>query len=183
MLPALVRLTDYMITESLVALVLNNLADLLALLASPNKIKGVFLTTVSFAQDRTIFTPDEAEVLKTVNLTVVEGILTSMASMPRLIFLRAFAPLFEAGAGPPGSINAGATGLKIEGLSPMAVLTADPEYHRIRDAITEAVTTSCAQVHCKPCNMRPNRGIFELLITSPQLLTLIPQCQPANPKS
>lgn len=61
MLPSLVRLADYMISESLVSLVLNNLSDLLSLLANPNKTKGVFLTTVAFAHDLTTFTPNEPE--------------------------------------------------------------------------------------------------------------------------
>jgi len=67
--------------------------------------------------------------------------------MPRLMFMRAFAPLFEAGAGPPGSHNAGGGGGgggggKFEGLSPMAVLTSEPEYQRMCAEITACVTSS-----------------------------------------
>ena len=100
------------------------------------------------------------EVLKTVNTTVVEGILSSMGSMPRLIFMRAFAPLFEAGAGPPGTINAGADGSKFEGLSPMAVLTAEPEYQRIREAITSCITTSFAQSREYTLSFEDHRQIY-----------------------
>jgi len=86
MLPSLVRLADYMITESLVTLVLNNLTDLLALLANPNKSKGVFLLTVNFVHELTTFTPNESDVLKTVNSNVVEGILQSMVGLPLVHF-------------------------------------------------------------------------------------------------
>ena len=41
MLPSLVRLADYMISESLVSLVLNNLSDLLSL-ATPTRRRGCF---------------------------------------------------------------------------------------------------------------------------------------------
>ena len=159
MLPSLVRLADYMITESLVTLVLNNLGHLLALLAHPNKSKGVFLLTVNFVHELTTFTPDEPDVLKTVNSNVVEGILQSMGSMPRLMFMRAFAPLFEAGAGPPGSHNAGGGG-KFEGLSPMAVLTSEPEYQRMCAEITACVTSSFVQATEYTASFEDNRTIY-----------------------
>ena len=93
MLLSLVRLVDYMLTESFVSMALNNLAKLLSAMEHPDpKSKGIFSTSVAFAHDLTTFAPNEKEVLETVNGVVLDGIVQAVGAMRRLAFARAFAP-------------------------------------------------------------------------------------------
>ena len=145
MLPSLVRLVDYMLTESFVSMALNNLAKLLNAMEHPDpKSKGIFSTSVAFAHDLTTFAPNEKEVLETVNGVVLDGIVQAVGAMPRLAFARAFAPLFEVGAGPDGTVDDAAP-KKFEGLAPMAVLLADEGWKRMRAAVEERISTSFAE--------------------------------------
>ena len=100
MLPVLVRLADYMLTEALVAMANANLRKLLDVVERPDpKSKGALSACVAFERgDVTAFEPDERTVLATVNGTVLDGVARAVGAAPRVALARAFQPLLEAAA-------------------------------------------------------------------------------------
>lgn len=68
--------------------------------ASP--LQGVFLTTVSFAEEGMNFSPDRNAVLDVVNNNSIEGSITLTQAAPRLLFMRGFSHFFE---GKPSGLN------------------------------------------------------------------------------
>ena len=96
MLPSLVRLADYMLTEAFVQMANSNLQKLLDVVEKPDpKSKGAFATSVAFEKDVTTFEPNERVVLSTINETVLDGVVRAVGAAPRVAFARSFAPLFE----------------------------------------------------------------------------------------
>ena len=100
MLPALVRLADYMLTEALVAMANANARRLLDVVERPDpKSKGALSVCVAFASnDQTVFEPDERTMLLTVNETVLDGVARAVGAAPRVAFARAFQPLLTSAA-------------------------------------------------------------------------------------
>ena len=99
MLPALVRLADYMLTEALVAMANANARRLLDVVERPDpKSKGALSVCVAFASnDQTVFEPDERTMLA-VNETVLDGAARAVGAAPRVAFARAFQPLLTSAA-------------------------------------------------------------------------------------
>jgi dynein heavy chain len=100
MLPVLVRLADYMLTEATVEMANANLRKLLDVVERPDpKSKGALSACVAFERgDVTAFEPDERTVLATVNGTVLDGVARAVGAAPRVAYARAFQPLLEAAA-------------------------------------------------------------------------------------
>jgi len=134
MLPNLVRLADLMLTEALVAMVQNSMDGLLHVMRHPDpKSKGVLSTTVQFAHELTTFTPDAKGVMRCINDAVVDKLVEAIGAMPRLVFMRAFTPLFEGLENHQG----------FEGTqSPMQVLTTHPNYTDARAEFSRFVESS-----------------------------------------
>ena len=65
-------------------------------------LQGVFLTTVSFAEEGMAFTPDRNAVLDVLNSNSIEGSITLTQAAPRLLFMRGFSHFFE---GKPSGLN------------------------------------------------------------------------------
>ncbi len=65
-------------------------------------VQGVFLTTVSFAEEGMAFTPDRNAVLDVLNSNSIEGSITLTQAAPRLLFMRGFSHFFE---GKPSGLN------------------------------------------------------------------------------
>ena len=65
-------------------------------------MQGVFLTTVSFAEEGMAFTPDRNAVLDVLNNNSIEGSITLTQAAPRLLFMRGFSHFFE---GKPSGLN------------------------------------------------------------------------------
>ena len=65
-------------------------------------MQGVFLTTVSFAEEGMAFTPDRNAVLDVLNSNSIEGSITLTQAAPRLLFMRGFSHFFE---GKPSGLN------------------------------------------------------------------------------
>ena len=65
-------------------------------------MQGVFLTTVSFADEGMAFTPDRNAVLDVLNNNSIEGSITLTQAAPRLLFMRGFSHFFE---GKPSGLN------------------------------------------------------------------------------
>jgi dynein heavy chain len=174
MLPALVRLADYMLTEALVAMANANARRLLDVVERPDpKSKGALSVCVAFAsRDQTVFEPDERSTLLTVNETVLDGVARAVGAAPRVAFARAFQPLLEAAArvtevsvegdtdthrvsvsrvvAESGS-ESGAlpsaparTPAKNSGLGPMAVLLADATWLSMRASLDAKIAASFA---------------------------------------
>ena len=153
MLPSLIRLADYMLAESFVAMAQNNLAKLLDAMEHPDpKSKGIFSTSVGFAHELTTFEPNEKEVLAAINGRVLDGVAEAVGQMPRLVKTPAFAPLFEV---PTDVVDpdaaAASTGKRPEGLAPMAVLTGEA-YPESEDAVTSSPGEAA---YAKPGRCRP----------------------------
>ena len=153
MLPSLIRLADYMLAESFVAMAQNNLAKLLDAMEHPDpKSKGIFSTSVGFAHELTTFEPNEKEVLAAINGRVLDGVAEAVGQMPRLVKTPAFAPLFEV---PTDVVDpdaaAASTGKRPEGLAPMAVLTGEA-YPESEDAVTSPPGEAA---YAKPGRCRP----------------------------
>ena len=91
MLPALVRLADYMLTEALVAMANANARRLLDVVERPDpKSKGALSVCVAFASnDQTVFEPDERTMLLTVNETVLDGVARAVGAARASRFARA----------------------------------------------------------------------------------------------
>mmetsp|Transcript_6703 Transcript_6703/g.27190 ORF Transcript_6703/g.27190 Transcript_6703/m.27190 type:complete len:4341 (+) Transcript_6703:132-13154(+) len=100
MLPVLVRLADYMLTEATVEMANANLRKLLDVVERPDpKSKGALSACVAFERgDVTAFEPDERTVLATVNGTVLDGVARAVGAAPRVAYASAFQPLLEAAA-------------------------------------------------------------------------------------
>ena len=134
MLPNLVRLADLMLTEALAAMVQNSMDGLLHVMRHPDpKSKGVLSTTVQFAHELTTFTPDAKGVMRCINEAVVDELVEAIGAMPRLVFMRAFTPLFDGLENHQG----------FEGTqSPMQVLTTHPNYTDARAEFSRFVESS-----------------------------------------
>ena len=134
MLPNLVRLADLMLTEALAAMVQNSMDGLLHVMRHPDpKSKGVLSTTVQFAHELTTFTPDAKGVMRCINEAVVDKLVEAIGAMPRLVFMRAFTPLFDGLENHQG----------FEGTqSPMQVLTTHPNYTDARAEFSRFVESS-----------------------------------------
>lgn len=65
-------------------------------------LQGVFLTTLSFAEEGMAFTPDRNAVLDVLNNNSIEGSITLTQAAPRLLFMRGFSHFFE---GKPSGLN------------------------------------------------------------------------------
>lgn len=65
-------------------------------------LQGVFLTTLSFAEEGMAFMPDRNAVLDVLNSNSVEGSITLTQAAPRLLFMRGFSHFFE---GKPSGLN------------------------------------------------------------------------------
>ena len=65
-------------------------------------LQGVFLTTLSFAEEGMTFTPDRNAVLDVLNNNSIEGSITLTQAAPRLLFMRGFSHFFE---GKPSGLN------------------------------------------------------------------------------
>ena len=94
MLPVLVRLADYMLTEASVEMAVAAARRLLDVVERPDpKSKGALSAAVFFERERTGFDPDERTVLATVNGTVLDGVARAVGAAPRVAHARAFQPL------------------------------------------------------------------------------------------
>ena len=73
--------------------------ELLELLMAPRredtKSKGVFLTTITFGDEKILFSPNQSEVLSVLNSNVVEGMLWCVTQTPRLLHIRNLAHYFD----------------------------------------------------------------------------------------
>eukprot|EP00878_Enallax_costatus_P031474 GHUV01034420.1.p1 GENE.GHUV01034420.1~~GHUV01034420.1.p1 ORF type:complete len:647 (+),score=200.09 GHUV01034420.1:874-2814(+) len=106
-LGAFVRLADYLFVEGVMACAVQAVEDLLTLLTahkqqSDKQAKALFQVFVAFEVKGLSFSPDETAVLEEINANTLEGIISVAAGAPRLLFMRAFAHLFE---GKPSGLN------------------------------------------------------------------------------
>ena len=163
MLPTLVRLADFMLTEALVGMGQNNMNALMSLFAASTedpKSKGVFVTTVAFAHDLTTFTPNADVMMKALDVSVTQGVVAAVGSVPRLVHNRAFAPLFE--QTPDGEPRpADAPPVLFEGDQAQAVLLASPEYQNVKARIEQTVRNSFEQSKEYALALEDNRAIYK----------------------
>lgn len=65
-------------------------------------LQGVFLTTVSFAEEGMAFSPDKYSVQDVLNNNSIEGSISLIQAVPRLLFMRGFSHFFD---GKPSGLN------------------------------------------------------------------------------
>ena len=130
MLGALIRLADHMMVEALVSLTIGTAEEMLRLFSNPNKGKGIFQTTVSFATEGIQFVPRETEVKRIVNHNVLEGMLSTVNGIPRLLFMRSFTVFFED---------------RVTGPSPMQIIQTTDRYAELKRDLDGVITTSFDQ--------------------------------------
>jgi len=152
MLGDFVRLADYMLVEAVVTRAVTSVADLLSLLQASHSgtdksHKGVFLTTVSFAEEGTSFSPTEGQVLDVINTSVMEGLMTTMNAVPRLLYMRSFGNFFE--------------GTKMVGLNPVGIIQETPFFNELRDSINRVVQSDFEEAREYVKEFEEHRVIYE----------------------
>ena len=130
MLGTFIRLLDHMLVEALVGLTIGTVQNMLKLFSNPNKAKGIFQTTVSFDKTGVLFTPPEADITKVIMSNVLEGMLATVNTVPRLLFMRSFTVFFED---------------KVNGPSPVQIIQSEPKYAKLKQGLTEVISTSFEQ--------------------------------------
>eukprot|EP00854_Cymbomonas_tetramitiformis_P002484 gene2484-3228_t len=129
MLGDFIRLADYMLVEGVVGRAINTVAELLDLLESARRVtdktsKGVFLTTVSFSDTAKVFTPTEQDVLNVLNQNVIEGTISTVQGVPRLLYMRSFSHYFDG---------------KMNGLNPVQIIRSTPRFKELRQKIDSVI--------------------------------------------
>eukprot|EP00898_Chlorokybus_atmophyticus_P003847 jgi/Chlat1/4463/Chrsp29S04567 len=150
MLGEFIRLADYMLVEGLVARAIGTAEELLALLESPRVAsdkasKGVFLTMVSFAEEGLAFSPTEVDVLAVLNNNLLEGMISTIQGVPRLLFMRSFVQYFDA---------------KLSGLNPVAIIRATDYFAQLRVRVDKVVSQDFAEALQYAQIFEENRDIY-----------------------
>jgi len=96
MLPHLIRLTDHMVVESLLEMLISSCAAFLEQMENPPKKTGMFLTTVSIGRETQSidFSPTKHEV-STMISTMTESMITAINSVMRILYLVPLKPYFK----------------------------------------------------------------------------------------
>jgi dynein heavy chain, axonemal len=86
--------------------------------------KALFQVFVNFEQRSMSFSPSEMSILEELNSNTLEGITSLIQAAPRVLFMRAFAHLFDG---------------KPNGLNLLAILKSMPRFSTLRTAINQAI--------------------------------------------
>lgn len=140
MLGAFVRLADYMVCEALFSKAVSTAEEAYQLLQAPRAAaatisaaaaKGAFATALMFGDSgTTVFTPTEEDFLNLMNHVVLEGALTCVQGVPRLLLMRAFSQFFDG---------------KVTGLNPSAIIRNEPHYVDLRSMIESLIRNDFAE--------------------------------------
>eukprot|EP00854_Cymbomonas_tetramitiformis_P001348 gene1348-1949_t len=144
MLPALVRLADYMLCEALVGVVMENIRLIHTRLSAPNKLKGMFQTTVSFTDSGSLFTPTENEFQKVVG-NLVEGVINVAAIIPRLPHMTELTMLFEE---------------RYKGPNPSSIIAGNQDFQRMHTDIGVLISSSFQQSATYVVAFEDHRPVF-----------------------
>lgn len=140
MLGAFVRLADYMVCEALFAKAVSTAEETLQLLEAPRAAaettsaaaaKGAFATALMFGDGGTTeFAPTEEDFQALLSQVVLEGALTCIQGVPRLLLMRAFSQFFDG---------------KVTGLNPSTIIRSEPHYAELRSSIESLVRSDFSE--------------------------------------
>ena len=158
MLGDFIKLVDYMLVEGTVKRAVTTTEELLALLEAPRKkvegasmSKGVFVTTLAFTDTSLSFTPPREDVLSVINNTVIEGMMSLVQAVPRLLYMRVFAGFFDGTVG--GNKNAG--------LNPVNIVRSNEYFQQLVENINQVVTDDFAAANEYAQIFEEQRVIYE----------------------
>ena len=145
MLGAFIRVVDNMLVEAIVGSAIGTVDHMLNILQNPSKAKGFFSCTVGFASDGMSFTPPESHVLKNIDI-IVEGIISCVNGIPRLLFMRSFSSFFED---------------RLTGPNPVQIVQNTPKFSALRVSCADAISASFAEATEYATIFENHRPVFE----------------------
>jgi dynein heavy chain len=98
-----------------------------------NVSKGVFVTTLAFTDEGLSFTPPREDVLSVMNNTVIEGMISLVQAVPRLLYMRVFAGFFD-----------GVGGNKNAGLNPVSIVRSTEYFQKLVTNINQVIADDFA---------------------------------------
>ena len=146
MLGAFIRLVDNMLVEAIVGSAIGTAANLLAILKNPNKAKGFFSCTIGFADEGMSFMPPERDVQKVIETSVMEGIISCINGIPRLLFMRSFSSFFED---------------RLTGPNPVQIIQSTPKFLSLRKECAVVVEESFSQAKAYATIFENHRPVYE----------------------
>ena len=144
MLSDFIRLADYVAVESLVQLIINTMEDFKEELHKPRK-QGLFETTVKFAEEGSVFTPNCSAIQSMISV-MTEAMISSVANVTRVLFLRPFTERVQRMSDAPNSNE---------------IVCASVHFRRICKAIDEKIDTDFAEATKYVVEFDKVRPIYE----------------------
>ena len=145
MLGAFIRLVDNMLVEAVVGSAIGTVENLLGILQNPSKAKGFLSCTVGFAKEGMSFTPPESHVLRVIDVSV-EGIISCVNGIPRLLFMRSFSSFFED---------------RLTGPNPVQIVQNTPKFSSLRGSCASAISSSFSEATQYATIFENHRPVFE----------------------
>ena len=145
MLGAFIRLVDNMLVEAIVGSAIGTVKHLLGILQNPSRAKGFFSCTVGFAKDGMSFTPAQSHVLKVIDVSI-EGIISCVNGIPRLLFMRSFSSFFED---------------RLTGPNPVQIVQNTPKFSSLRVSCGSAISASFKEATDYATIFENHRPVFE----------------------
>ena len=96
MLGDFIRLADYMTVSCCYLLTVGTAEKLSEILQAPRAKSGLWVTKVEFGQTEMSFVPAQSHFHQSVQ-ALLEGMITSIHAVPRLLYMRPFKPYFHSG--------------------------------------------------------------------------------------
>ncbi|UPR05068.1 heavy chain of dynein [Chloropicon primus] len=145
MLGAFIRLVDNMLVEAIVGSAIGTVEHLLGILQNPSRAKGFFSCTVGFASEGMSFNPPESHVLKNIDV-IIEGIISCVNGIPRLLFMRSFSSFFED---------------RLTGPNPVQIVQNTPKFSQLRVSCGDAISASFGEATEYATIFENHRPVFE----------------------